>query len=241
VLRHLRRTAGPRPAALLDVGAQTGALAVWAARLGYSVAAVDYERYARRFAAIVRPHGVDYRACDVGREPLPFPAARFDFVTYLDVIEHHAFAPTRVLREIHRVLRPGGQVVILTPHHASLANRVSLLVGRSVHDDIRAYLDGGATHAVYQGHHREYTRRDLRYALMHSGYVVRACRAIEEDPRSLVRAARHGGAGATARRWLDLAAAVLGKTTEWLHLPFGRVLWAVGEKPQSENSATTGA
>jgi SAM-dependent methyltransferase len=164
--------------------------------------------------------GVDYRSCDLARERLPFEEGSFDFVTYLDVIEHHAFSPKRVLAEIRRVLRPGGRLIATTPNHASAFNRASLLMGRSVHDDFETFFEACADAPVYPGHHREYTLRELRAALMRTSFRVLEMRVTDEDPRAVLR----GGGG--ARAWLHAAAATAGR----LGRPFGRILWAVGEK-----------
>lgn len=74
---------------------------------------------------------VDYRACDLGTQPLPFGNNSFDFATYTDVIEHHSFSPKRVLREIQRVLVPGEHLIVTTPNHASIYNRLLLLFGNT--------------------------------------------------------------------------------------------------------------
>lgn len=233
VLRHMLASARSEKPALLDVGAQVGAMAAYAARLGFRVAAVDYPNYARRFGAILKPHGVDYHSCDIAREPLPFADVTFDFVTYMDVIEHHSFSPKRVLLEIFRVLRPGGQVIITTPNHASIYNRISLLAGRSVNDDFRYFFEDCAARDFYPGHHREYTRRDLRYALAATGFRVRECKVFDEDADSLRYALRRNGNGSKFRTYLNLGAAWAGTLTGALRLPFGRLLWAVAERPES--------
>jgi SAM-dependent methyltransferase len=46
---------------------------------------------------------------------LPFPSCHFDMVISRSVVEHLA-DPLRVFREFHRVLKPGGKVVIITPN-----------------------------------------------------------------------------------------------------------------------------
>ena len=54
---------------------------------------------------------------DLAVLPLPFADGRFDHVACLDVLEHLDYAP--VLKEIHRILKPGGTVLIDVPHFTS--------------------------------------------------------------------------------------------------------------------------
>jgi SAM-dependent methyltransferase len=48
------------------------------------------------------------------RSPLPFPDGRFDYVVMLAVLEHLT-EPEKVLREAHRVLVPGGSLIMTWP------------------------------------------------------------------------------------------------------------------------------
>jgi predicted SAM-dependent methyltransferase len=55
------------------------------------------------------------------RQPLPFADSSFDFVFSEHLIEHIPFpAGCALLRECHRVLRPGGRIRIATPDLAFL-------------------------------------------------------------------------------------------------------------------------
>jgi SAM-dependent methyltransferase len=228
VLQHIPSSGAPR---LLDVGAQIGSLAIYAATLRCQVAAVDYGFFTTVFGRIAADYGVDYRECDVGSQPLPFADNSFDFVTYTDVIEHHAFSPKRVLKEIHRVLVPGGCLIITTPNHASIYNRLLLLFGQSVNDPFDNFFEGSADANTYHGHHREYTRAELKSTLERTDFDVLECRIIEEDLKSLFYSLqRKRSRREILQHRRDLLVRALGCIWSPLHLPFARIIWAVGQK-----------
>ena len=80
---------------------------------------------------------------DLG-EPLPFESNSFDVVTMLAVLEH-LDDPFGVAREIERVLRPGGRMVITVPSVKAkpvlefLAFRVGLVSKEEILDHKRYY------------------------------------------------------------------------------------------------------
>ena len=52
--------------------------------------------------------------CDFDAAALPFADNSFDEVRLIHVIEHAA-DPVRLVEEMHRVTRPGGRLLIVTP------------------------------------------------------------------------------------------------------------------------------
>ena len=60
---------------------------------------------------------------DLDLRPYPFPDSSFDAVYGFSVIEH-VTNPLDVLSELHRILRPGGFVALLTPHFSDAASFV---------------------------------------------------------------------------------------------------------------------
>jgi SAM-dependent methyltransferase len=219
---------------LLDVGAQFGALAIYAGRLGCRAAAVDYGLYATAFREVVSDRGVDYRECDLARQPLPFADNSFDFVAYTDVIEHHAFSPKRVLAEIHRVLVAGGRVILATPNHASIYNRVKIVFGGSVNDQFDYFFNTTAGADTYPGHHREFTRAEIKSALERTDFGVLECSVIDDDLESLRNYRRRGVRAKSSSDTRDFVLRALGGIWSPLRLPFGRWIWAVGEKPAAK-------
>ena len=236
VLRLILKSCSRPPSGrkLLDIGSQIGSLPVYAVQLGIQAAAVDNGEFAADCALAARDLGVDYRIADVGREQLPFADNSFDFVTYMDVIEHHPYSPKRVLLEAHRVLSRGGLLIITTPNHASIYNRFSLLCGKSVLDPLGYYFDQCATRELYPGHHREYTQGELRTMLEGTGYQVVECSSIGEGIRPQLRAMRReaatGWLPAVRKYGKFVAAEALAPLWAAAPVPLGRILWAVGQK-----------
>jgi SAM-dependent methyltransferase len=101
---------------LLDVGCNVGELLVdiLEQHPGVEVVGVEVNEGAIEQAVARHPH-LDVR--HAGAEALPFPDESFDCVTCIEVLEHlPAPLRPRALREMHRVLRPGGRLVLRVPH-----------------------------------------------------------------------------------------------------------------------------
>ena len=105
---------------LVDLGAGQGALSVWADNAGFQTTAVDFNK--GNFVA----DSINFVQADLNR-PLPIADDSFDVVAALEVIEHleNSYA---LLREISRILKPGGHAVVSTPNESNLAARLSYLL-----------------------------------------------------------------------------------------------------------------
>lgn len=96
-------TAGSR---LLDVGSGPGYVALVAAERGAAVTAADQSN---AMVAIATAAGVDAVAADA--ETLPFPDGEFDAVT-ASYLLNHLPRPDAAVRELGRVLVPGGRLAM---------------------------------------------------------------------------------------------------------------------------------
>ncbi len=105
---------GPRGGRALDVAAGAGRAALWLARAGFDVLAVDVSPVAlARLDAAARAEGlrVETRALDLERDPLP--PGPFDWITCFAYLQRGLFP------ELRARLAPGGLVVceIATVHN----------------------------------------------------------------------------------------------------------------------------
>jgi SAM-dependent methyltransferase len=146
-LRVLERQFPPpaRPIRLLDFGCGTGAFLEHLERFG-SVSAVDSDPSAVEFC---HSRGRSEVQLVPPGAPLPFADATFDLVTTLDVIEHIG-DDVGALRELRRVLRPGGRLLVAVPAFMFLWGK---------QDEV-------------SHHHRRYTARTMRHALTEAGFAV---------------------------------------------------------------------
>lgn len=79
--------------------------------------------------AQAKKFGVTAKAHDLNEDTkLPFKTSSFDVITCLDTLEH-VFNTDHVVKEIHRLLKPGGYAIISVPRTDSLLNVALLLLG----------------------------------------------------------------------------------------------------------------
>jgi SAM-dependent methyltransferase len=144
---------------VLDVGCANGAHTVVAAARCRRIYGLDYDArqlaVARHTARRRRLANVHLFAWDVtGR--FPFDDGFFDAALFLDVIEH-LHPRVAVLREIHRVLRPGGRLLVSGPNRDSSWRRSLRAAG------LFAYSD--------PDHKVEYTREEFVTELRAGGFI----------------------------------------------------------------------
>jgi SAM-dependent methyltransferase len=142
---ELDRLPLPRPARVLDAGCGSGRTLEELRRYG-EVSGIELDPGAAELA-----QGRGCGEVRVGRlEELPWEGESFDLITCLDVIEHTP--DDRVtLRELRRVCRPGGFLLVTVP----------------------AYQGLWSMHDVANHHYRRYSRPRLRAAARESGWRVR--------------------------------------------------------------------
>lgn len=141
LLRWLGEAVGQgRAASVLDVGCAYGNLllmlnAYIGRRADVRMVGVDLDegafRYSQAFAERVPGYGnCSYRMADLSKR-LPFDDASFDAINLGDVLEHME-RPEEALRELIRIAKPGGIILISTPLKNSVFKRLAGFANRMV-------------------------------------------------------------------------------------------------------------
>ncbi|HEY8475316.1 MAG TPA: class I SAM-dependent methyltransferase [Chloroflexota bacterium] len=107
------------PVRAVDAAGGSGYASAWLAAHGYQVTAVDLDPSQWRVPQV---------PCVAGdlNEAIPLPTASVDLALSIETIEHLE-APFRFVRELARVTRPGGLVIITTPNVHAIRSRLKYL------------------------------------------------------------------------------------------------------------------
>lgn len=133
------------PGRVLDLGCGLGGFIPELAKLGFEVFGADMDHDSLLYCL---GRGMS-RCTEVDCYKLPFADHSFDWVTLFDVVEHIEH-DGHIMREVQRVLKPGGRVMVSVP----------------------AYQFLYANNDRVAQHYRRYTRRRLTRLLEDSGLTV---------------------------------------------------------------------
>lgn len=104
-----------------------------------------------------------YRPLNIETDVFPFSDNTYDLVLCCEVLEHLLINPSHMLYEAHRVLKPGGHVLITTPNALRWDNLFAMIRGSNIYD---RYHGNG----IYGRHNREYSASEVADLLKANGY-----------------------------------------------------------------------
>lgn len=130
---------------ILDIGCGPGGNLLFLDKYG-RVTGLDVSEEALRFA---KAKGYE-EVIQAGAEKVPLPDGAFDLISCLDVLEHIE-KDDRVLREIFRLLKPGGILLLTVPAHP--------------------FLFG--PHDRFLGHLRRYRTKEALDKIKGAGFTIR--------------------------------------------------------------------
>ncbi len=158
---------------LLDVGSFPGHLSALARARGWEVAGLNTGiEPAGAWAGFLercRERKIDILSCDVEREPFPAETASFDAVLFCELFEHLYWNPFHTLKEIFRVLKPGGLLILTTPNVRRAETLFRYLHGWGSQPPVSRPFLALFPSLLYHRHNREYTAKELDYYLARQG------------------------------------------------------------------------
>jgi len=102
-------------------------------------------------------------------EQLDFPDNSFDLV-YSHGVLHHTPDTTAAVREVHRVLRPGGCAIVMLYHRNSYNYRVNISIFRRAGVQLLRWKSGMKLVRVFTGEHEDSLREHARQLRSNSRY-----------------------------------------------------------------------
>jgi len=156
----LRRTQSQNPQKLriLDVGCFPFDLGAALKKLGHEVWGISspHEPLKQKNVSIV----------NIETDPFPYKNNMFDLVICSEVLEHLTQSPMPALKEMCRVAKPGGHVLITTPNINGSIHVILRLLGRET-------LPAEGNKNVYHHHNHEYTLSELAKTITTAGWTVK--------------------------------------------------------------------
>lgn len=162
---------------VLEMGAYLQITPALRTQLGYGEVRGCYYgpagRQDRRTA--VSSDGVEFECTldlfDAEKDPFPYGDSYFSTVLCCELIEHLFGDPMHLMSEIHRILKPGGHVVLTTPNIVSLRAVAGVLQGYQP-GLFPSYIRPREGGQVDARHNREYTPREISDLLSNAGFEV---------------------------------------------------------------------
>lgn len=140
---------------VVDVGCGTGRLLTVLERAPSRYIGVDAVRHAGF------PAAAEFLAANLDADPVPLGDNRADVAVALETIEHLE-NPRRLMRELTRITKPGGTILVSTPNQLSLLSLLTLTAKQR----FNAFQDGD-----YPAHRTALLEIDLRRIAAECGLV----------------------------------------------------------------------
>lgn len=163
---------------ILEVGSAPYHLTWLMEKRGLPVTGIDIDP--SRQKEFIQRAELEIIACNIEKEPLPFPNRHFHYVIFNEIFEHLRINPIETLRELRRVLHPDGILVLSTPNLYSIRNIVNMIRGKGFDNP---YSEFNKLNTIgHMGHVREYSLRQVQEFLANTGFRIISSKTVSHYP-----------------------------------------------------------
>jgi 2-polyprenyl-3-methyl-5-hydroxy-6-metoxy-1,4-benzoquinol methylase len=153
---------------VVDVGIAGGMFPFLLHKLGINVIGLDWGEISSQQELEKMHPGVKVYACCYEKDQWPLQDNSVDIVTHLDLIEHVHPPQQFMFKEIRRILRPGGILIITTPNLASLRKRIGILRGQHPVGQLKEFFESNP----FVEHIREFTVNEVSQIVKWASFEV---------------------------------------------------------------------
>ena len=155
---------------ILDVGCIPGHLSHALKKMGHDVYGISYKVNKINL-------GIQIEECNVEDDSFPFEDSLFDVVIFTEVMEHLIKSPVPALKEIHRVLKKGGYLILTTPNQLYIVRRILTLINILLFRSYMGNIDNLKKRfleidSVYETHHYKYTIEECKALLRWTNFKI---------------------------------------------------------------------
>ena len=119
-----------------------------------------------------------------GSEEMPFGDQEFDVITSCAVLEHLE-KPAKVFQEFHRVLKPGGKAVLLTPSKHDYVSVAAKLMPNRFHAKVVRATEGRDEMDTFPTFYRANSQRQLVRLAANAGLKLQKFEYLDQSPYAL--------------------------------------------------------
>jgi len=216
---------------VLEIGCGLGTHAQLLSDAGCDLTCIDLtEKAVENTRRRLQLRGLHAAIRRMDAETMDFPDSEFDLVWSWGVI-HHSSNTERIVQQVFRVLKPGGEFRLMVYHRHSLSGLYCLVrglltgklfKGMSAQEVLSFYTDGYLA--------RFYTRRELRALLMRCGFSQIETQVLGQKSELLPLP----GKGASGRLKRSLLRGLPDGLAERMLSVAGYFLFAIGRKSAPE-------
>jgi len=135
---------------------------------------------------MLKKNNIDLEILDVEQHNFPMKDNTFDTVIFTEVMEHFLFSPIPCLQEIHRVLKPGGKLILTVPSAITLPKRIYPWFGFQTRSSVKKFYTVKRNvfgRPYFDRHNRLFTKDEAVELVKEGGFTDFNARYMHMDEK----------------------------------------------------------